>query len=81
METKETRDAGGRGRPDPRWKILIERKVGDRFCPYSLGDWLEAAARAGTPHVPARRVGCFETADLMKADWEGPHHARLPRAS
>ena len=57
-----------------------ERRIGDRFCPYSLGDWMAAADRAGVPALTADLAAVFETADLMNADWAGPHQKRMQTA-
>ena len=55
-------------------------RQGDRFCPYSLIDWLEAADRARVPALHAEPAAVFEAEDLRNAEWSGPHQARLNRA-
>lgn len=51
-----------------------------RFCPYSLGDWIGACQRAGTPHVPATHVTDFERYDILQHEEAGPHQQRLDQA-
>ena len=66
--------------PDDRRQA--DKRVPDRtgFCPIALEDWMEAAKRAGVPHVPARLVGEFEAQDLRQHEIHGPHQDRLDKA-
>ena len=52
-------------------------EAGGRFCPVSLGDWLELCRKAGVPHVPAEQVAEFMLEDIMKFDTPGEHQERL----
>ena len=47
------------------------------FCAYSLEDWLESAAAANVPMVPAKRLADFEKTDLLNHERDGPHQKRL----
>ena len=48
-----------------------------RFCPVSLGQWLEVCLRAGIPAVPATQVAELRRTDMMSFDTDGPHQERL----
>ena len=39
-----------------------------RFCPISLGDWLEIAEKAGVRYVPAEKVTTFNRRDVLMFD-------------
>ena len=55
----------------------IPEEAGGRFCPVSLGDWLELCRKAGVPHVPAEQVAEFVLEDIMHFDTPGEHQERL----
>ncbi len=48
-----------------------------RFCPTSLGDWLEACRETGIPAVPATQIASVACEDYLSWDTEGPHQDRL----
>ena len=66
----------------PNDRVAPEHRRDDRelFCAYALGDWLQAAERAGVPAVPAEEIAVFEAGDLRHHETEGPHQARLDAA-
>ena len=66
--------------PDDRRPEKNRTNDRDRFCPYSLEDWIAAAERAAVPHVPATRVAMFEREDLQHHEFHGPHQKRLDKA-
>ena len=51
-----------------------------RFCPVSLGDWLELCRQAGMPHVPAEKICELLREDCLSFDVPGDHHERLRAA-
>ena len=61
--------------------ISFERPVTEeangRFCPLSLGDWLELCQQAGVPHVPAEKAAEFVLEDCLNFDTAGEHQERL----
>ena len=64
------------------WLILrtlaaYARSLPRRFCPVSLGDFLELCASAGVPHVPAENVAEIRRYDWMRFDTLGAHRNRL----
>ena len=52
----------------------------DRFCPISLGDWMELCRQAGVPHVPAEKICELLREDCLSFDVPGDHHERLRAA-
>ena len=54
--------------------------LADRFCPISLGDWLDLCRQAGIPHVPARKVTTLLREDCLSFDTRGEHQDRLKAA-
>ena len=66
--------------PDDRWPAAKRLPDRNGFCPIALEDWIEAAKRAGVPHVPARLASEFEVWDLKHHEIEGPHQTRLDKA-
>ena len=52
-------------------------EAGGKFCPVSLGDWLELCRKTGVPHVPAEQVAEFMLEDIMNFDTPGEHRERL----
>ena len=65
--------------PDDRRPAHLLRRA-DRFCPLSLGDWLQTAERAGVTAVPAETAAVFERDDMLNHEYNGPHQARLDAA-
>ena len=55
-------------------------EAGGRFCPISLGDWLELCRQAGVPHVPAERICDLLRDDCLSFDVPGDHRERLRAA-
>ena len=51
-----------------------------RFCPVSLGDWMEVCRQAGLQHVPALRVTEIRKEDYLLFDRPGEHRDRLGEA-
>lgn len=51
-----------------------------RFCPISLGDWLETCEEADVPHISAKLICEIERDDWLKFDINGPHLPRLMNA-
>ena len=78
--------------PDPAEQLeqakrtidLIREAAGqdhpERFCPVSLGDWLELCGEAGVPHVPAELVATMLRDDCLAFDTRGEHQERLVSA-
>ena len=52
----------------------------ERFCPVSLGDWLELCRETGVPHVPADLVNTMLRDDCLAFDTLGEHQERLQSA-
>ena len=52
----------------------------DRFCPISLGDWMELCRQAGVPHVPTEKICELLREDCLSFDVPGDHHERLRAA-
>ena len=52
----------------------------DRFCPISLGDWLELCRETSIPHVPAERLTTLLRDDYLRFDTQGEHQDRLREA-
>ena len=51
-----------------------------KFCPVSLGDWLDLCQRTGVPCVPGERVTEIRREDYLSFDTQGPHRERLEAA-
>ena len=66
--------------PDDRCPVERRRDEMAQFCAYALGDWIECAARAKVPAVPAVEVARFEREDLRRHEYHGPHQERLDAA-
>lgn len=52
----------------------------ERFCPVSLGDWLDLCRRAGVRCVPALKIAEFLREDYLAFDQQGEHQERLQEA-
>ena len=57
-----------------------DRAPDGRFCPVSLGDWLELCKTVGIPHIPAEQVATILKADWLIFDEPGEHQVRLDDA-
>ena len=62
---------------DDRYPKGSRRGRREGFCAYSLEDWLESAAAADVPMVPAKHLADFEKTDLLNHERTGPHQKRL----
>ena len=51
-----------------------------RFCPISLGDWLDLSRKTGIPHVGAEKVATLLREDCLSFDTQGEHQERLTEA-
>ena len=66
--------------PVPELQALEPITITDetsRFCPISLGDWLNLCQKAGVPAVPALQMATINRADYFQWDTPGQHHERL----
>ncbi len=60
--------------------MTVPENEADRFCPISLGDWLELCRQAGVPHVPAERICELLREDCLNFDVPGERRERLRAA-
>lgn len=51
-----------------------------RFCPLSLGDWIDACRRANVPHVPAREAAVLCRHDVIRYEQPGKPRDRNEQA-
>ena len=57
-----------------------DNQQAERFCPISLGDWLELCRETAVPHVPAEKVTTLLREDCLSFDTQGEHQERLKAA-
>ena len=57
-----------------------DNQQADRFCPISLGDWLDLCRKTGIPHVGAEKAATLLREDCLSFDTQGEHQERLRKA-
>ena len=77
--TTDERDRRNHARgSEPR--LAAGREGPERFCPVSLGDWLELCRQAGVPHVTAEKICELLREDCLSFDVPGERQERLRAA-
>ncbi len=79
LEDLETEIAAGDTHRQ-KLRMLAGQDHPERFCPLSLGDWLELCREAGIAFVPAELVTTPLRDDCLGFDQQGEHQERLTAA-